>query len=68
MPAAIRECVFDPFFTTKDRTQHSGLGLWISRSIIQEHGGELRVESPSTACRAGEEGRGTRVHVDLPLV
>ncbi len=47
------EQVFDPFFTTKDRTRHSGLGLWISRSIIQEHGGEMTVESPSTPLRAG---------------
>ncbi len=56
----IRERVFDPFFTTKDRTQHAGLGLWIARTVAQEHGGELRVESPSTALRAGEGGRGTR--------
>jgi PAS domain S-box-containing protein len=59
IPEAIRERVFDPFFTTKDRTRHSGLGLWISRSIVQEHGGELSLES--------EDGKGTRVHVDLPV-
>ena len=59
IPATIRERVFDPFFTTKDRTQHSGLGLWISRSVVQEHGGELTFES--------EAGRGTRFHVDLPM-
>jgi signal transduction histidine kinase len=46
IPATLRERVFDPFFTTKDRTQHSGLGLWISRSVIHEHGGELSLESP----------------------
>jgi PAS domain S-box-containing protein len=56
--AEIRERVFDPCFTTKDRTQHSGLGLWIGRSIVQEHGGELTIET--------EEGKGTRVYVDLP--
>ncbi len=48
MPATIRERVFDPFFITKDRTKHSGLGLWISRSIAQEHGGDLTRECPST--------------------
>jgi signal transduction histidine kinase len=59
IPATIRERMFDPFFTTKDRTKHSGLGLWSSRSIVQEHGGELTIES--------EEGKGTRVHFDLPV-
>ena len=37
----IRDGVFDPFFTTKNRTRHSGLGLWISRSVVQDHGGDL---------------------------
>lgn len=60
IPAEIREHVFDPFFTTKDRTKHSGLGLWISRSIAQEHGGELTCES--------EMGHGARFHVDIPVV
>jgi signal transduction histidine kinase len=59
--------VFNPFFTTKDRTRHSGLGLWIGRSIIQEHGGELNLESPSTAHGPGEEGQWTRFHIDLPV-
>jgi len=59
IPAAIRERVFDPFFTTKDRTKHAGLGLWISRSLAQEHGGELMFES--------ETGHGTRFHMDLPV-
>ena len=73
--AEIRERVFEPFFTTKDRTRHSGLGLWISRSIVQDHGGQLSVESPSTALRAGpstalragEVGRGAQFHVELPV-
>jgi signal transduction histidine kinase len=65
--AEIRERVFNPFFTTKDRTRHSGLGLWIGRSIIQEHGGELNLESPSTAHGPGEEGQWTRFHIDLPV-
>jgi len=59
IPATIREQVFDPFFTTKDRTQHAGLGLWISRTIVQEHGGALTFDS--------EVGRGTRFHLDLPV-
>jgi signal transduction histidine kinase len=79
IPMDIQERVFDPFFTTKDRTRHSGLGLWFSRSIILEHGGEMSVESPSmalppspggsgAASRAGGAvGQWTRVHVELPV-
>jgi signal transduction histidine kinase len=49
--------VFDPFFTTKPRDEGTGLGLAICRRIVQEHGGELTVES-------GE--RGTAFTIRLP--
>jgi PAS domain S-box-containing protein len=49
--------VFDPFYSTK--TRGTGLGLTIAKRIIDEHGGEIDLES--------EEGRGTRVVVRLPL-
>lgn len=46
-PAMIRR-VFEPFFTTK---QFIGteLGLWVSKSIVDKHGGELRVTSCTEA-------------------
>jgi polar amino acid transport system substrate-binding protein len=47
----------DPFFTTK-RTRGTGLGLSVSHSIIEEHGGELVFDS--------EEGKGTKVQLRLP--
>ncbi|MCM8769740.1 MAG: ATP-binding protein [Candidatus Omnitrophica bacterium] len=50
--------IFDPFFTTKPRG--TGLGLPIVASIIDEHGGNIRVES--------EENRGTLVVIRLPRV
>jgi two-component system, NtrC family, sensor kinase len=51
--------VFDPFFTTKDIGEGTGLGLSVSYGIIQEHGGEIHVES--------EPGRFTRFIIYLPV-
>jgi len=50
--------VFDPFFTTKD--YGTGLGLSVVHGIIEEHGGQIEVES--------ELSKGTAFHILLPLV
>ena len=50
--------VFDPFFTTKDVGEGTGLGLSVSYGIIQEHRGDIHVES--------EPGRFTRFIIYLP--
>ncbi len=53
--------IFDPFFTTKHSSafnEGTGLGLTIAHQIIQEHGGEIRVNST--------EGVGTTFHIRLP--
>ena len=50
--------VFDPFFTTKD--YGTGLGLSVVHGIIQEHGGQIEVES--------ELSKGTAFHIFMPLV
>ncbi len=52
-----RESIFNPFFTTK--SIGVGLGLAIVSKIIDEHGGEIAVES--------EPGGGSVFHVFLPL-
>ena len=44
--------VFEPFFTTKGVGEGAGLGLAVSRGIVEEHGGELRVESTGAGVRA----------------
>lgn len=49
----------DPFFTTKSPGEGTGLGLFITYSIIQEHKGQMEVQSAS--------GAGTTLTVTLPL-
>jgi two-component system NtrC family sensor kinase len=49
--------IFDPFFTTKS-TKGTGLGLSVSYGIIQQHHGEIAVES--------QEGHGTTFIVKIP--
>ena len=49
--------IVQPFFTTKPKG--TGLGLAITQGIVQEHGGEMRVESTP--------GKGTRVTLEFPI-
>ncbi|MBM4377838.1 MAG: PAS domain S-box protein [Deltaproteobacteria bacterium] len=45
IPADVLPRIFEPFFTTKAEGMGTGLGLSIAHSIVQRHGGSLRVES-----------------------
>jgi signal transduction histidine kinase len=42
IPEEIHDKIFTPFFTTKEPGVGTGLGLYISRKIIEEHGGSIR--------------------------
>jgi signal transduction histidine kinase len=42
---AIIDKVFDPFFTTKTTSEAAGVGLYLSREIVQNHGGDITVKS-----------------------
>ncbi|MGZ4895297.1 MAG: PAS domain-containing sensor histidine kinase [Candidatus Angelobacter sp.] len=53
--------LFQPFFTTKEDVG-TGLGLWITRNIIEKHGGAIHVRS-----RTGPEKHGTVFSIFLPL-
>ena len=37
--------VFDPFFTTKTTGEAAGVGLYLSREIVQNHGGDITIQS-----------------------
>lgn len=49
----------EPFFTTKERGVGTGLGLFISKIIVDNHGGRLLIDST--------EGEGTTIKIVLPL-
>lgn len=59
IPDAIRDQVFEPFVTTKPVGKGTGLGLFITRRLALEAGGDMGLERP--------DGGGTRAVIRLPL-
>lgn len=57
IPDDILPKIFDPFFTTKPVGQGTGLGLSVSKSIIEQHNGRILVKTSSS---------GTTFTVELP--
>ena len=57
LPADQADQIFNAFFTTKP--QGSGMGLAISRSIVESHGGRLWASA--------NDGRGATFHFTLPV-
>ncbi len=58
IPTYLREKIFEAFYTSKPIGAGTGLGLFISRRIVDEHGGRLDVQS--------DEGRGACFTLWLP--
>jgi len=56
LPPGTADQIFDAFFTTKP--QGSGMGLAISKSIVESHGGRIWAN--------GDGGRGATFHFTLP--
>ena len=65
IPGEKLQKVFEPLFTTK--AKGIGLGLALTKTLIEAHGGSIEVESPSTSLRAGEAGRGSTFIINLPI-
>jgi signal transduction histidine kinase len=57
MTREVAERAFEPYFTTKPTG--TGLGLSLTRGIIEEHGGAISLTTG--------EGQGTQVLITLPL-
>jgi nitrogen-specific signal transduction histidine kinase len=60
VPLEIREAIFSAFFTTKEEGQGTGLGLSMSRSIVEKFGGQLFLDETVT--------QGSEFVIRLPLV
>ncbi|MEK6700458.1 MAG: ATP-binding protein [Nitrospirota bacterium] len=58
IPREVITRIFDPFFTTKDTGEGTGLGLSVSKALIEQHKGDITVKT-------SEEG--TTFTVQLPL-
>jgi signal transduction histidine kinase len=59
IPAAHRKLIFEPFFSGGQPERGTGLGLFISANVVQQHRGRIEVDS--------EEGRGSTFRVALPV-
>jgi PAS domain S-box-containing protein len=59
VPQPIADRIFEPFFTTREELGGTGLGLWLSRAIVEEEGGTLTWRNLPSA--------GAEFTVSLPL-
>ncbi|WP_119395319.1 sensor histidine kinase [Salinibius halmophilus] len=62
IPGEVIDRIFDPFFTTKEVGKGTGLGLFLTFAIIEEHYGQISVDSPANPLSK----RGTKFTIRLP--
>jgi signal transduction histidine kinase len=61
IPEQMQARLFSPFVSTKE-DNGTGLGLWVSRSIMEKHGGSIRLNN-----NGEPDTRGTTVSIFVPL-
>ena len=58
--SGIIDKICDPFFTTKPTGEAAGIGLYLSHEVIQDHGGDIQIES--------EKDNYTTITITLPIL
>jgi PAS domain S-box-containing protein len=61
IPEPVRVRIFEPFFTTKPDVG-TGIGLWVTRELVEKYGGRIAVQSGDLP-----HGMKTRFHLEFPL-
>lgn len=61
IPRESQARIFEQFFTTKGE-EGTGLGLWVTRGIVEEYGGTIRLKSSVNVAHSG-----TVFRIFLPL-
>jgi len=59
MAPEVQAKIFEPYFTTREKSEGTGLGMVVTRKVIEEHHGSMRVQS--------EPDKGTIFTLSLPL-
>ena len=68
VPKEIINKVFEPYFTTKDKNRGTGIGLYMTQSIVTRHlNGKIYVENVEYE-HEGEQYKGAKFTIEIPLV